>query len=628
MTAAPELEHGPVRPLPRRRAAGRAPGGLGRLGAVAAVGRPPPHRPAPPRDPGPGGSAAPCGQARHPSPGPGRPDPTPGPARRGPGRGAAGLDRRPALGPARPPGLGVPAVLPRPSHRPASAPAGPGLSGPVRRPLLGLDPGPGPPHQPAPQPQPGPAPAASSRSPSPAGLSFELAWLEYPATRGRERRLKNQGSAYRRCPLCRGTGGPLDPAAAVAAIQHPARGAAVIARPAPGRPAPGGGLAVLVVVTVLAVLAAPQLGRLRPLVDQLRQVDPPRPCSPRPTPPSAAGGVCPVKGPVRIGQGWGAPRDGGRRRHQGIDLLAPAGTPLVAVASGTITRLSNRDRGRGGISLWLRDAGVAPPTTTPTTTTTWSASASGCGPGSCWPGSAPPATPAVAHPISTSSSIPAVAGRSARTRWCGGGADDPGRLAGVGAVAAAGRPGAAPQPDPGLPVRAGRDRLRGGRGPGAAGPAGGRQADPAGPRRRRRARPPAPTSPPATSPSTGRRPGAARGCPGACWPPSGKVESDHGRSRLPGVRSGWNAAGAAGPMQFGIGIGRAGNAWARYGADFDGDGRRSVYDPGDAIPAAARLPVRRRCPPPAGSGPVRLQPLLGLRGQGQGHRRPLPGPRR
>ena len=53
-------------------------------------------------------------------------------------------------------------------------------------------------------------------------LTFELAWLEYPATRGRERRLKNQGSAYRRCPLCRGTGGPLDPAAAVAAVQSSA----------------------------------------------------------------------------------------------------------------------------------------------------------------------------------------------------------------------------------------------------------------------------------------------------------------------------------------------------------------------------------------------------------------------
>jgi len=125
----------------------------------------------------------------------------------------------------------------------------------------------------------------------------------------------------------------------------------------PGRPAPGGGLAVLVVVTVLAVLAAPQLGRLRPLVDHLRQANPSRVLPHRPTPPggSGGGGVCPVKGPVRIGQGWGAPRDGGRRRHQGIDLLAPTGTPLVAVASGQITSLSNLDRGRGGISLRLRD---------------------------------------------------------------------------------------------------------------------------------------------------------------------------------------------------------------------------------------------------------------------------------
>jgi len=131
----------------------------------------------------------------------------------------------------------------------------------------------------------------------------------------------------------------------------------MIARPVPGRPAPGSGLAVLVVITVLASLAAPQLGRLRPLVDQLRQANPARILPQTPTPPAggAGGGVCPVKGPVRIGQGWGAPRDRGRRRHQGIDLLAPAGTPLVAVASGHISRLSNLNRGRGGISLWLRD---------------------------------------------------------------------------------------------------------------------------------------------------------------------------------------------------------------------------------------------------------------------------------
>ena len=33
----------------------------------------------------------------------------------------------------------------------------------------------------------------------------------------------------------------------------------------------------------------------------------------------------------------------------------------------------------------------------------------------------------------------------------------------------------------------------------------------------------------------------------------GKVESDHGRTTLPGVHSGANAFGAAGPMQIGIG---------------------------------------------------------------------------
>jgi membrane-bound lytic murein transglycosylase B len=65
----------------------------------------------------------------------------------------------------------------------------------------------------------------------------------------------------------------------------------------------------------------------------------------------------------------------------------------------------------------------------------------------------------------------------------------------------------------------------------------------------------------------------------------GKVESDHGRSRLPGVRSGSNWAGACGPMQLGCVPGsKAGNAWARYG-------HGSVYDPAAAIPAAARYLV-------------------------------------
>jgi hypothetical protein len=61
----------------------------------------------------------------------------------------------------------------------------------------------------------------------------------------------------------------------------------------------------------------------------------------------------------------------------------------------------------------------------------------------------------------------------------------------------------------------------------------------------------------------------------------GKVESDHGRSPAPGVRSGVNWAGCcAGPMQFNLRDGPP-STWARYG-------RGDVYDPADAIAAAAR----------------------------------------
>lgn len=82
----------------------------------------------------------------------------------------------------------------------------------------------------------------------------------------------------------------------------------------------------------------------------------------------------------------------------------------------------------------------------------------------------------------------------------------------------------------------------------------------------------------------------------------GKAESDHGRYDGPGVKSGTNAAGAAGPMQFGIGKRprrghrSAGNAWKTYGGDGMPGGRFAngdvnVYDFHDAIPAAARYLV-------------------------------------
>ena len=85
---------------------------------------------------------------------------------------------------------------------------------------------------------------------------------------------------------------------------------------------------------------------------------------------------------------------------------------------------------------------------------------------------------------------------------------------------------------------------------------------------------------------------AADTCPGLSWTvlaAIGKVETNHARSTAPGVLSGANFAGAAGPMQFGIG-GKAGNTWAAYGVDGSQppDGVADVYDPADAIMTAAR----------------------------------------
>jgi membrane-bound lytic murein transglycosylase B len=82
-----------------------------------------------------------------------------------------------------------------------------------------------------------------------------------------------------------------------------------------------------------------------------------------------------------------------------------------------------------------------------------------------------------------------------------------------------------------------------------------------------------------------RRAGARYRIPWPVLAAIGKVESDHGRARLPGVRSGSNWAGACGPMQIGCVPGsKAGNAWARYG-------HGHPHNPAVAIPAAARYLV-------------------------------------
>ena len=58
---------------------------------------------------------------------------------------------------------------------------------------------------------------------------------------------------------------------------------------------------------------------------------------------------CPVQGPVRFTDSWGAPRSGGRS-HKGTDMMASAGTPTVAPVSG---RVEHRGSSLGGLSWWV-----------------------------------------------------------------------------------------------------------------------------------------------------------------------------------------------------------------------------------------------------------------------------------
>jgi hypothetical protein len=109
---------------------------------------------------------------------------------------------------------------------------------------------------------------------------------------------------------------------------------------------------------------------------------------------------------------------------------------------------------------------------------------------------------------------------------------------------------------------------------------------------------------------------AAPTCPRLTWQVLagiGKVESDHGRSEAPGVRAGLNRAGCcAGPMQFNL-VNGPPSTWDAFGRG------GNPYDPGDAIPAAARKlcanglaqpPAQARDPCPHVLGPPALHLAL------------------
>src|SRR4051812_22540195 len=84
-----------------------------------------------------------------------------------------------------------------------------------------------------------------------------------------------------------------------------------------------------------------------------------------------------------------------------------------------------------------------------------------------------------------------------------------------------------------------------------------------------------------------QRAGAAYGVPWPVLAAIGAIESDHGRSRAPGVQTGVNAFGCcAGPMQFNVHDGPP-STWQTYRVDGDGDGATDPYAPADAIASAA-----------------------------------------
>lgn len=55
--------------------------------------------------------------------------------------------------------------------------------------------------------------------------------------------------------------------------------------------------------------------------------------------------------PYDLANSWGNSRDGGRRKHRGIDIFAPKGTPIIAVADGILSFIGEQPK--GGRCVWL-----------------------------------------------------------------------------------------------------------------------------------------------------------------------------------------------------------------------------------------------------------------------------------
>ena len=73
--------------------------------------------------------------------------------------------------------------------------------------------------------------------------------------------------------------------------------------------------------------------------------------------PAPASLAMPVDGvrPASLRDSWHAPRDGGGRRHEGLDIFAPRGRPVLSATEGIVLRVGTNPL--GGQVVWVMGPG-------------------------------------------------------------------------------------------------------------------------------------------------------------------------------------------------------------------------------------------------------------------------------
>ena len=90
-------------------------------------------------------------------------------------------------------------------------------------------------------------------------------------------------------------------------------------------------------------------GDAMPAPENVPEIDEPRPT---PLPPGSY--AIPVQGVAadELVDTYAQARDGGMRRHDAIDIMAPRGTPVLAATAGTVEKLF--DSRKGGLTVYIR----------------------------------------------------------------------------------------------------------------------------------------------------------------------------------------------------------------------------------------------------------------------------------